>query len=160
MAAFWFNDAGTWRKAKNVWFNDAGIWRTAKSIWFNDAGIWRKVFASLIATVSPSTVTGSGSGRSGSVVGVTTGAATVTPIGGSGSYTYAWSALAGNMDSSSANSPTAATTTFWVSMTAGTNGTLTDYNYWQCTVTDTASGATAVAGVTLQTSASGTGVPL
>lgn len=41
---FWYNDAGTFRKMKEVWYNDAGTWRKAKEVWYNDAGTWRKVF--------------------------------------------------------------------------------------------------------------------
>lgn len=38
----WFNDNGTWRKARRIWFNDNGTWREAKRIWFNDNGTWRE----------------------------------------------------------------------------------------------------------------------
>jgi hypothetical protein len=58
MAAFWINDAGTWRKAVNVWINDAGTWRQAKSIWINDAGTWRNVFSQAVYTA----ISGSESG--------------------------------------------------------------------------------------------------
>lgn len=58
MAAFWFNDAGTWRKAAAVWLNDASTWRKAKAIWFNDAGTWRKVFTSAAPALNNRSVAG------------------------------------------------------------------------------------------------------
>lgn len=45
MAQCWYNDAGTWRQAKELWYNDAGTWRQAKECWYNDAGTWRKTFS-------------------------------------------------------------------------------------------------------------------
>lgn len=45
MPESWYNDAGTWRKAREIWYNDNGTWRLSKELWINDAGTWRKVFS-------------------------------------------------------------------------------------------------------------------
>ena len=42
---FYYNDAATWRKARELYYNDAATWRKAKELWYNDAGTWRKVFS-------------------------------------------------------------------------------------------------------------------
>lgn len=39
------NDAGTWRKLRNIYVNDLGTWRALKSAYVNDAGTWRQVFS-------------------------------------------------------------------------------------------------------------------
>src|SRR5689334_12251504 len=46
-AATYLNDAGTWRKLKNIYVNDAGTWRQLKAVWVNDAGTWRRVYMSV-----------------------------------------------------------------------------------------------------------------
>jgi hypothetical protein len=64
----------------------------------------------------------------------TTASTTVTPSGGSGSYTYQWTRLSGGYFT--INSPTSATTTFTATnLAAGQFVTGT----YQCTVTDTSS---------------------
>lgn len=45
MPAIYVNDAGTWRKIRNVYVNDAGTWRSIKKAYVNDAGTWRQVFS-------------------------------------------------------------------------------------------------------------------
>jgi hypothetical protein len=67
MAELWYDDAATWRKAKEFYYNDAGTWRKAKECWYNDGGTWRQVFSGFtlanglvfdayaIGTIAPST---------------------------------------------------------------------------------------------------------
>lgn len=62
---------------------------------------------------------------------VTTTSVTVTPTGGTGPYTYAWTYDSGDTGFS-ANSPTSATTTFIGSVASGEDKTAV----WRCTVTD------------------------
>jgi hypothetical protein len=38
------NDAGTWRRLRNIYLNDAGTWRTIRKVYVNDSGTWRTVF--------------------------------------------------------------------------------------------------------------------
>lgn len=45
---FYYNDGGTWRKAKEMYYNDAATWRKAKELWYNDGGTWRKVFSGAV----------------------------------------------------------------------------------------------------------------
>jgi hypothetical protein len=63
---------------------------------------------------------------------VTTNSVTVTESGGTGPYTYAWAYVSGDAGFS-ANSPTAATTTFTGSITALGQDKIA---VWRCTVTD------------------------
>lgn len=60
MPESWYNDAGTWRKAREIWYNDNGTWRLSKELWTNDAGTWRKVFSPGFSAfyMSPYTLTG------------------------------------------------------------------------------------------------------
>jgi hypothetical protein len=44
MPSTYVNDAGTWRKLRNVYVNDAGTWRTIRKAYANDSGTWRTVF--------------------------------------------------------------------------------------------------------------------
>jgi hypothetical protein len=57
----YYNDAATWRKAKEFYYNDGGTWRKAKECWYNDGGTWRKVFSGTPAG-SEFTLTGATSG--------------------------------------------------------------------------------------------------
>jgi hypothetical protein len=92
------------------------------------------------ASASPANVSGFrlGSGA------VTTNATTVTPTGGTGPYTYAWSLVSG--DTFTVNSPTAATTTFTTGLTTGQDKSAV----YRCTVTDSLlAEATATVGVSV-----------
>ena len=77
---------------------------------------------------------------------VTTDAATATPTGGTGPYTYAWAYVSGDAGLS-ANSSTSATTTWTGSITAlGQDKTAV----WRCTVTDSlAATASSTVGVSI-----------
>lgn len=52
MSEFWYRDAGTWRKAKELYYKDAGAWLKCKELWYRDAGTWRKVFSGFTLTGS------------------------------------------------------------------------------------------------------------
>jgi hypothetical protein len=83
----------------------------------------------LTATISPGFA-----GGSEPVAGtVTTNSVTVTPSGGTSPYTYAWTKVSG--DTFTVTSPTAAATTF--SVTLGSGGLASAI--YRCTVTDDAS---------------------
>jgi hypothetical protein len=43
-ARTYVNDAGTWRRIRNIYVNDAGVWRQIRRAYVNDAGTWRTVF--------------------------------------------------------------------------------------------------------------------
>jgi len=106
------------------------------------------------ASASPGTVSGVGntSVQNGNVA-ATTNSTTVSAVGGSGSYTYAWAFVAGSGTSAVANSPSARTTNFTRTSAAG-NSSTPDKNYtgsFRCTVTDTAGGRTATVDVVVNT---------
>lgn len=81
-------------------------------------------------SVSLSSESVAGFQNSSSAALVTTGPATATPSGGSAPYTYLWEQVGGS--DWTINSPTAATTTFGISVDAGDNKSTT----FTCTVTD------------------------
>lgn len=91
-------------------------------------------FTALSASASPSFVSGSDTG-----VVVTTNTSTATPTGGFGPFTYAWAFVSG--DAVTVVSPTLATTAF----RGGAMGVGETRNaIFRCTVTDTATGFTAI----------------
>lgn len=45
-AKTFINDAGAWRRIKEVWINDAGTWRKTKFLWVKKNGVWRKIYQS------------------------------------------------------------------------------------------------------------------
>jgi len=92
------------------------------------------IVAPMIATATPRSLVSSGT-ASGQVTGTTT----ISVIAGSGSFTYAWTFLAGSSPFITCNSPTAVTTAF--TLTGGTIGN-TYTAIALCTITDTVTLAT------------------
>ena len=88
----------------------------------------------LVATLNRSAVTGNRSGAGT----VTTGSVTVTASGGTGPYTYAWTNVSG--DTFTVTSPTAATTTFSITVAVDEVKTA----QYRCTVTDSLAATYAV----------------
>lgn len=81
----------------------------------------------------------------GTTCTATTGNTTCSGVGGSGSYTYAWTYISGlGLGQSAITSPSTATTAFSSSVTGTETGT------FRCTVTDTVGGATAVVDVNIE----------
>lgn len=106
--------------------------------------------SNLTVTASPTAVSGSaGNTTAGSNVTVTTNANTITPVGGSGSYTYAWTLVSGA-------AATLHGAYYWkrgMTVPSVAVGTVTVSGVYRCTVTDTVSGATAYCDVTVNTTA-------
>ena len=130
------NIGGVWKTVKTAKVNVAGVWRTVTKARVNVAGVWKTgdlFLLPLTATVDDSTPDGQTNG----VLAVNTNAVTVTPAGGAAPYTYAWVRTSGV---GSANSPTAAVTSFRAIVP-----NFTTYNgSFQCTVTDAIGGAATV----------------
>lgn len=134
--------ANALRVVKTLKMRDASnVLRTAQTIRMRDASnVLRTVWTALSASANPSTVTGTRGSFGPSALVVTSNNTTVTPAGGVGPFTYAWTHRSGD-SGVNINAPTSATTAFYMSMPAGSS-TFADFT---CTVTDTASGATATA---------------
>lgn len=96
-----------------------------------------------IASAFPETLAGAVISGTDRALGPTT----VTPSGGTGTYTYAWTVLESDY-STVINSPTSATTTITMECPFGEVGAAIA----RCTVTDTGSGLTAIADVSLSVS--------
>lgn len=96
---------------------------------------------SFSGSVSPAIASGTRFGPGS----VTTNTVTVTPDGGTGPYTYAWTYVSG--DTFTVNSPTSAATSFSTSLTAGQEKS----GVYRCTITDS---LLATATVTVGVSAS------
>ena len=86
---------------------DAGIWKEVKKLHIKDAGIWKTVINSILtsASLSPTSLT-----KIGPSAPATTAPVTCTPVGGEG-HVFTWEKLSGS-SAITANSPSAATTTF------------------------------------------------
>jgi len=122
--------AGTWNTVTQPHAKVAGTWQPLKEIWARVAGVWQLVYQAFSATVSPTTLSGSGS--TGVYVS-TSGASTCTPVGGTPTYTYSWVYVSG--DVLTANSPTSASCNFgYFNAIPGTK-----VGVFKCTVTDSAS---------------------
>src|SRR3972149_1131768 len=136
--ALHINDAGTWRAISAVYVNDAGTWRTIQNIYVNDNGTWRLVFTALTATAAgaapPTKVANS--------TNITSNNITATPVGGSGSYTYAWSILTHTDPDSTPtiNNSTSATCTVTTNDSPALQRSI--FVTVRCTVTDAVSRAT------------------
>lgn len=123
----------------------SGVDRTISEIRLIDTtGVDRLIYSTsppMSASASPSATSGFTSGASV----ITTNSTTVTPTGGTGPYTYAWTLISRDHPTTdpTANSPTAATTTF-TQTNAAPGGFYTAE--FLCTVTDSL-GAMATASV-------------
>lgn len=156
---FHVKDGGTWKApvSSGVSVKDAGTWKTVDEIWAKKDNTWIKFYptydapgppdTSVTASASPTTATGTRTGTGT----VTTNTVTISASGGSGPYTYLWTRLSGDVFNISA--PTAATTSFNASVTAGSTLTAS----YQCTIRDGAGRSTTV---TVSVTASATVSPL
>lgn len=66
----------------------AGVWKPVQDAWVKVGGVWKKFYTALTLTASPTSVSGTRDGP-GEVI---TDYTTISVTGGSGTYTYAWSA--------------------------------------------------------------------
>ena len=129
---------GSWETLASGWVKVAGTWEPLASAWVKVAGTWEQVYTALSATVSSGTASSGGSGTSPCGDPGTTASVTVTPVGGTAPYTYAWANAGGNADSGpyQANAATSASTSFQdVSSNVCFADIVTDET-WTCTVTD------------------------
>lgn len=135
------DDGNTPRTSARVRARDVdNVSREIKRVRMRDASnVLRTVWAALTATAVPANVSGTGPGPT-----ITTNSTTVTPAGGVGPYTHAWTRLAfSGAGDCAATAPNAASTAFTFSQVVPGTAAAT----WRCTVTDTATGFTAVADV-------------
>ena len=122
--------SGAWNTATQPYAKVSGTWQPLKQIWAKVSGTWQLVYDSFSASVSPTTLSGSGS--TGVYVS-TSGASTCTPSGGTPTYTYLWVYVSG--DTLTKNSPTSASCNFgYFNAIPGTK-----VGVFKCTVTDSAS---------------------
>lgn len=139
--------SGAW-KTGNLYQRVGGVWKQL-TISARVAGVWKSVAGAspLAAAVDHSSIsqTWTHNGDPGPDLVTTFTQATVTPSGGTGTYTYAWSRISGTT-AITADNPTGAATTF-------TGYPLSYPNVYpaifQCLVTDSA-GATATALVAVE----------
>lgn len=148
--SFNIKDGGAWRPCVSVWVKDGGSWQPVSGAWVKDGGAWQQVFTSLEATVDDASPSSGGSGFSPCGDPGTTGAVTVTPVGGTPPYTYAWVRVGAAATSGpyQANAPTSASTSFSDSDLSVCANDTTATETWRCTVTDD-NGQTATVDVTV-----------
>jgi len=104
----------------------------------------------LTATVSPTSVSGSYGGPTGSVGSATSNSAAVSPAGGTPPYTYAWTYVSGQV--MTANTSTSQATTFSYShqVPSVTVGSISFTGYYNCVVTDSLGATVSTTNETVQ----------
>jgi len=122
-------DGGTWRTINSARVRIENVWRNVTSVRVYQGGAWRDaatfiqpLSVSLSATSVNADVQGSGIATSAPV--------TATPSGGVAPFTYSWTRVSGL--SSTATTPTAATSAFSRFVGVGESAS----EEWRCTVTD------------------------
>lgn len=139
-AGTYFNDAGTARRPTGIYVNDAAVARRIQQIWMNDNGVARQVFANTLTATANSNASGqcnNGQANS-SPCTATTNLVFIAPIGGSGSYTYAWARVSGDVYTITA--PTSASTAFQLAASTPTDHAAV----YRCTIDDGAGQTTTV----------------
>lgn len=144
-STIYVEDSGTVRQVVRLTVEDSGTVRQIQRVYVEDSGMVRLVFSTMSVAKS-----GDASGscdRSGpGNCTATTNSVTCIVTGAVGPVTYSWTSISGT--SATANSPTSATTTFF-------RNDHTSPGYYsgvmRCTATDTGSGLTGTADVTVVT---------
>jgi hypothetical protein len=132
MAAF-IKTGGTWTEIVAPQVKTGDAWALAQAVYVRTGGVWELVWQGFTVEASPDTLNAQDFSTT-----VTSGVCTVTPTGGSGSYTYAWSQVSGDLIT--ILNPTGASTAFRGStMEPGESRS----GVFVCAVTDTGSGAEA-----------------
>ena len=122
----WVSDGTNWKQITTAWFYDGSLWKKITSGWYYDGANWKQIFAS--GTFFPEARNSSGAaiGAEGMNVGI--GMYGYRGSNTSGTYTFQWQYLTGEITQSST----------WLSQTAANNsGTLTGTNvntpyYYTC----------------------------
>jgi hypothetical protein len=132
---------GAWHELTSLKVYRSGAWRRLKTLKVYSGGAWRSIvnfIQPLTLSVSPSSVSGAGSGTTAQTV--YSGSATVTPSGGVGPFTYSWARVSGA--AITPLSPSSASSAFYKYLNKFelANATM------RCTVTDS-QGSTATADV-------------
>lgn len=89
MGSFNIKSGGAWRTSKSINVKVGGTWRAAKEVWVKSGGVWRKAWSSFSATISPSALYASAVATNFRPA-TAQRAATVTPVGGTAPFTYAY----------------------------------------------------------------------
>ena len=126
---------GVWKTLAGMHTKVSGTWKEIEKGHIKVAGVWKLFYNRFTASASDSTPSGSDNGFSptGTVVSNTT---TITPVGGTAPYTYAWAQGPGGPADSGPYNATAATsaTTAFSKLVADADVDRTED--WTCTVTD------------------------
>lgn len=124
---------GTWKALKDIHVKVSGVWKEIQAGYIKVSGSWKQFHTNFTASASDATPSGSASGPSPTGL-VTSDITTITPIGGTAPYTYAWAQGPGAPSASgpfTPGAPTAAATNW--SKVVTQFETAED---WTCTVTD------------------------
>lgn len=107
-------DGGVFKTASPK-VKSGGVWNQVQHGYVKNAGVWSPFFVNLLSASANTSAAGScNNGQvNSSPCTVTTNTVTITAVGGTGSYTYAWSILSG--DAYTILSPTSAGTQFRLS---------------------------------------------
>lgn len=126
--------SGAWKNIEEMHVRVSGSWKQIQEAYVRVGGVWKQFYQFFTASASDSTPSGSGSGASPSGF-VSSNSTTITPVGGTPPYTYAW-AINGSPATSgpfTCNSPSSATTD-WGDTVADLDPDSDEV--WRCTVTD------------------------
>lgn len=143
---------GVWQTPASIWAKVSGTWQQINTAWIKVAGTWQQVYTSLAATADKAGVTGGDSGFAACGDPGSTDLVTVTPVGGTPPYTYAWARVGpiATHGPYQAASPTLNATTFNDVNNQVCDPAASPTEVWRCTVTDdNANEATVDVNVTL-----------
>lgn len=129
---------GDWKAVNVLHVKVSSAWKVVKNAYVKVGGAWKLAYSSLAATADKATVSGSGSGASPCGNPGDTDAVTVTAVGGTSPYSYAWSRVGAAASSGpyQANSPTSNVTTFSDADSSVCDADAESSETWRCTVTD------------------------
>ena len=130
---------GAWQVLESGWVKVAGVWEEIDTAWAKVSGAWQKVYTRFSATADKASVSGNGVGPSPCGDPGNTDVVTITAVGGSPPYSYAWARVGAAADSGpyQVNTPVPGNVTAFSDVDSSVcEADVNSTEVWRCTVTD------------------------
>lgn len=143
-AGVWAYESGAWKPATVFSTYQSGAWKAVQNGYVYEAGAWKLFYSALSVTAND--VSGLETLDVGACAQPESGVPATTVTGGSGSYSYSWAYVSGDLGisldpSAAVQNPKFFPTAPGICTSSGTNGQLNAV--YKVTVTDTVTSATA-----------------